>query len=107
MEPGLERGERGTDEGVAWVSPLAEGRDRQAIRRRRWQVLGRMDRQVGSTIEHRSLDLLDEHPLAADHVERHVQANVAGRLDGDQFDRSTGGCGDRRGNGAGLAERLT
>ena len=57
-------------EGVGGVAPHAEGGEAQAGRRVAREVLGRVDGGVGSAVEHRLLDLLDEHALAADGVQR-------------------------------------
>ena len=54
------------------------------------QVLGRVHRQVGAPVEHRLLDLLDEHALATDRVEGHVLARVTARLDERQLDVEPG-----------------
>ena len=96
---------------VATVAPggeLGRAADRSARRRRRAgagtrrstsascgrrrQVLGRVHGDVGAPVEHGLLDLLDEHALAADHVQRHVLAAVAGRLDEHQLDVAAGGA---------------
>ena len=68
-----------------------------------------MHRDVGPTVEHGLLDLLDEDALAADGVQRHVLAAVAGGLDEHELDRRAGrvastalgdGLGLRRASGA-------
>ena len=63
------------------------------------EVLGRVHGDVGAPVEHGLLDLLDEHALAADRVQRHVLAAVAGRLDEHQLDVAPGRRGDRVGDG--------
>ena len=61
-----------------------------------------MHGDVGAAVEHGLLDLLDEHALAADHVQRDVLAAVAGRLDEDELGRAPGGAAQRVGDGLGL-----
>ena len=65
----------------AGIAPGGERADHQRLVRRRREVLGRVHGDVGAAVEHGLLDLLDEHALAADHVQRHVLAAVTGRVD--------------------------
>ena len=102
-----ERGEVGSDEGVARIPALAERGEHESVSGRGRQILGRVHGQVGSSVEHGALHLLDEHALAADLVERDVETHVAGRLDGDQLDDATRGHSDRRRDGSGLSEGLS
>ena len=62
--------EAAADERVGSRATFAEGGQHEPVLGRRPQVLGRVHGQVGATVEHRQLDLLDEHALAADRVER-------------------------------------
>ena len=55
------------------------------------KILRRVHRGVGPTIEHGLLDLLDEHALAADHMQRDVLAPIAGRLDEHELGVATRG----------------
>ncbi len=72
----------------------------------RRQVLGRVHRGVGAAVEHGLLDLLDEHALAADHVQRNVALPIPGGLDEHELDlapaRGAQGVGDRLRLGARL-----
>ena len=45
-----------------------------------------MHRHIGAPLEHGDLDLLHEHALPADLVQRDVLALVAGRVDEDELD---------------------
>ena len=73
--------QRAADQCVGSIAPRAERADHEAGVRRRGQILRRVHGDVGPTIEHGLLNLLDEHPLAADHVQRDVLATISGRLD--------------------------
>ena len=73
-----ERCQAGTDQRVARIPAFAERGDGEAVSRRGREILGRVDRQVGASVEHRALDLLDEHALATDLVERNIETDVAG-----------------------------
>ena len=78
--------ERAADQRVGGVPAAQERPDRQRLVGQRRQVLGRVHGDVGPPVEHGVLDLLDEHALPADDVQRHVLAAVAGRLDEHQLD---------------------
>ena len=65
-----------TDQAVAGVGPLGDGRQHQSLRGSRREILGRVHGHVGPAVQHRRLHLLDEYPLAADAVERHVGLTV-------------------------------
>ena len=77
--------ERGAHQGVAGVAPLGDGGDDQARRGGGRQVLGGVDGHVGPAVEHRGLDLLGEHALAAQLVDGDVEPPVALRLHRDQL----------------------
>ena len=69
------------DERVCRVTALTEGVDHQTVGDRGRQVLRRVHGDVGPTVEHRHLHLLDEHSLPTDDMEWNVESGVAGRLD--------------------------
>ena len=84
-----------------------ERADHEASWATRRQVLGRVHGDVGATVEHGLLDLLDEHALPTDRVQRHVLAAVAGRVDEDELDRRTRSPRPQRvGDGLRLGARL-
>ena len=67
------------DERVARVGPLGHRGEHEAVGPcRRGQVLGRVHRDVGAAVEHGLLHLLHEDAGAADRVDGHVGALVAG-----------------------------
>jgi hypothetical protein len=88
--PRREVGEGRAHQGVAHVGPLGHGTDHQAVRRQRRQVLGRVDCHVGPPLEHGGLDLLDEHPLAAQLPDGNVASAVAAGLDHHRLDLEAG-----------------
>ena len=65
-----------------------------------------MDRDVGPAVEHGLLDLLDEHPLAADRVQRHRLIAVARGLDGTSSVARPVAAVIAVGDDRGLGERL-
>ncbi len=83
--PGRQGVEPLADQGVAGVGPLGHGGDRQALGRRRRQVLGRVDGEVGPAVEHRGLHLLHEHAPAAQLPDGDVGPPVAHRVDHDRL----------------------
>jgi hypothetical protein len=46
-----------------------------------------MDGDIGTTIKHRSLDLLDEDALATHFPDRDVEARIGHRLNNNTFER--------------------
>ena len=84
-------------ERVARVVALGNGGDDQPVGRFRRQVLGRVHGEVGPAVEHRRLDLLHEHALAAHLPDGDVGTPVAGGLDDDGLDRLTEGGSDQVG----------
>ena len=96
VAPDASSAEGRADERVGGIAPGAERADRRGRRGCRRQVLGRVHGDVGATVEHRLLDLLDEHALAADRVQRRRLIAVAGRLDEHELGRSPGQRRDRR-----------
>ena len=68
----------GADQGVAGIGPLGHGRQPQPLGRLRREVLGRVDGQVGPPVEHRLLDLLDEHARPPHGPDGDVGALIAG-----------------------------
>ena len=85
-----EVGERRADQRVGGVAPRHERADQQ--RRRRSPTAGPSPsaRQRRPSLEHGLLDLLHEHALTADRVQRYVLATVAGRVDEHQLDDEAG-----------------
>ena len=83
--PGGECIERRADEGVAWVPALGHCREDETVEGRRREVLRRVDRDVGATVEHGLLDLLHEDPGPADLVDRGVRTAVPRGLDDDEL----------------------
>ena len=61
---------------------------------------------IGPAVEDRLLDLLDEHALAADRVQRHGLISITGRLHEHELDRFSGLGGDRVGDDLGLGAGL-
>ena len=73
------------DERIAHVFAGQEAIDDQAVRLDRWQVFGRMDRDVDAVVQHRFFDFLGEQTLVADFLQRAIRVDqaavVAGGLD--------------------------
>ena len=101
-----QRVERSPHERVAGIAALRECTDRQAVGGEGRQILGRVRSDVGPPVEYGCLDLLDEHPLSADRVERYVRPRIARRLNEDQLDVAAGRPPDRIGDRGGLCSRL-
>ena len=80
------------------------GADGQPVRVSRRHVLRRMDGDVDSALEQRLLELLDEHPAAADLAERTRPVAVAGRGDRNERDLDAGPA-QRIGGALGLGQR--
>ena len=76
---GGETVERAPDERVARVGPLGDRREHEPGVGRRRQILRRVHRDVGATVEHGLLDLLHEHSGAAEPVDLDVAVLVAAR----------------------------
>ena len=99
--------QRSADQRVGGGSSLGVGPDHETVVGRGRQILGGVDRDVGAPVEHRQLDLLDEHPLPTDRVERYVAGlgAVTVRVDQHQSGDQTGPAqqvGDVLGLGDGL-----
>ncbi len=82
--------ERRPDERVTRVGALGDRREHQAFGRcRRWEILGRVHRDVGAAVEHGLLHFLDEHARPTHLVDRSVGARVTRRRDDHQLDFAT------------------
>ena len=106
VAPGASSSRAGPISASAGSRRAHEGADRQRLVGTRRQVLGRVHGDVGAAVEDGVLDLLDEHALAADRVQRHVLAAVAGRLDEHELGRAVRSPRQRVGDGLGLGPRL-
>ena len=101
--------ERRADEHVAGIGPLRHRGQHQLVGRSAGQVLARVHGEIGPTVEHRGLDLLDEDALAAHLPDRDVEAGVGDGLhddllDGDLDPAAPAGVGQQRGDVVGLPQ---
>ena len=99
--------ERGPHQHVAGIGPLGEGGQHQSGYLELGgggQVLGRVHGGVGIPPDHRGLHLLDEHPLAPEPVERHVEPAVPVGLHHHQRRRDTPDSLEQRGHPLGLPQ---
>ena len=71
------------------VGPFGNGYQNQALGGGGRQVLGRVDGDVGPTVEYRCLDLDDEHTLATHLVDGGVEVSVASRGDDNDLEFGT------------------
>ena len=85
-----DRRKRRTHQRVADFPSLWYRRQNEPVDLSRRKVLGRMHGHVGAAGEHRSLDLLDEHTLAAHLPDLDVLPAIAGRVDDHLLDVDAG-----------------
>ena len=78
--------ERRADEHVTRIAALGNGREHEPLGRDRRKVFRGVLRQVGLSVEHRELHLLDEHAGAAELVDRDVGPLISAGLHDHELD---------------------
>jgi len=83
----VDTGEATGDEGVAGILARRDRRQHEALGHLHRHVLQRVNREIGVSVLHGDLELLDEQALAADRRQRPIEDLVTARAHAKDIDR--------------------